>query len=132
RSHDAAHRVLAHADIDHVWIALSHRDGTDGTGLEKAIRNVAPGDAHVIRFPKPATRRAHVIRFRIANDSRGAIRTPASKRPNRSPLEGFEDGVVIICGRWFCLRINYWCGLVVQEEAKKKKCDKLQPITNGD
>src|SRR5437867_8075215 len=97
--------MFAHADIDDIRIAVSNRDSADRTGLEKSIRNIPPTDAHVIGFPKTAASRAHVISFRIADDSGSAVRAPTAKRPNRSPLERFEYGVVIISGRRrFCLR----------------------------
>src|SRR5215510_5800975 len=108
--------MLAHADIDHVRITFSYGDSTDRTGLEKTIRNAAPGNAHVIRFPKPAAGRAHVISSGIADDANSAIRTPASKRPNGSPLESFENDVKIIRDRWFCL-----CGVCLRKYIGRRR-----------
>ena len=97
--HHTAHRMFTHAHIDDVRIAFRNRDGSNRTGLEKTIRDVTPTDSHVICFPETAARGAHVIGFRIADNSGGTIRAPAAKGANRSPFQRFENGVVIIRSR---------------------------------
>src|SRR5678816_4712277 len=97
-SHHTAHGVLAHADIDDVWIALRNGDGADGASLEKAVRNIPPTDTHVICFPKTTSGRSHVISFGITDDAGAGHGTPAAKWTDGSPFHGFENGVVIIRG----------------------------------
>src|SRR5439155_22366052 len=82
--------------------------------LEKSIRDIPPTDSHIIRFPEAAAGRAHVIGPCVADHSYGTIRSASPERADRSPLERFEDGIIIIRSRRsFCLR-----GQICQKAAK--------------
>ena len=71
--HNAANGMFAHPDIDDVRVALGDGDRTDRAGLEIAVRDVPPADAHVLGLPEPAAGRSHVISLRVADDAGAGI-----------------------------------------------------------
>ncbi len=94
--HHAAHCVFAHADVNNVRVAFRNSHSADGTGLEVAVGDVAPTDAHVVCFPETAASRSHVVSLRIADNATAGDGTSPAKWTNRTPLQRFENGVVII------------------------------------
>ena len=48
-------------------ITFRDGDGADRAGLEITIRDISPGDSHVVGLPQPAASRSHVVGFRIAH-----------------------------------------------------------------
>src|SRR5215510_4111393 len=98
-SHHATYSVFTHADVNNIGVAFGHCDRANRASLKITIRDVAPADTHVLRFPQPSAGGAHVIRLWITDHAAGRHGPAAAKWSNGAPLNCFEDGVVVISDR---------------------------------
>ena len=92
---------LARANVDNIFVGLSHRDSTDGPDIEKAIRNIVPGNTRVLGFPDTATGSTHVIGAIVTQNARHRRHTTTTPGAYLAPRHPVEKTRVYL---WLCLR----------------------------
>ena len=83
----AADRRLAHTGIDHIRVCIRDDQCADGSGLERAVRDILPMRAAIGRFPdtaRAATEEERPLLSRMPGDGDDA---PAPMGPDAPPFE---------------------------------------------
>ena len=77
----AADIGLAGADVDHIGIRRSHRDGADGADRNAFVGDGRPGAAGVLGLPDAAAHRAEIKGIGLAGMTGDAISPSAAQGP---------------------------------------------------
>ena len=91
--HDPSYRMFAHANVHNIGVALGNGHRTHRAGFKIAIRNIEPGNAHILCFPQSAAGGAHIIGTDIAHNAGGSHRSSTAEGTDTAPFYRFENSV---------------------------------------
>ncbi len=87
----APESVRAGSHIHHIGVRIGRPDSADGPRGERAVRNVAPCQAAVLRLPHPAAARTHIKGRELIPVTGHRRHPPPAGGPYHAVLEAGEE-----------------------------------------